>query len=243
MIINLKILKLGLTALVLLMAEVIQVEAHVKIYPAGAIFISGGYYKPLFKDDNTSKMKFVNPFYMDAKPVTNHEYLAFVNANPEWKRSNIKDLFADRNYLRKWKSDFELGSKIFADGPVTNISWFAANAYCKWAGKRLPTVAEWEYAYAKDGKNFEVHGLSSFYEWTSDFNESDFLAGSVCGSAGSSANDPKNYNAFLRFSFRSNLKANYDLDNLGFRCVAVSNNKKFTRNSTVKKQNVSMRWL
>jgi formylglycine-generating enzyme required for sulfatase activity len=60
------------------------------------------------------------------------------------------------------------------------------------------------------------------YEWTFDFNSSNFETTSICGGAGSSANDPMNYNAFLRFSFRNTLKANYSLDNLTFRCAAIS---------------------
>jgi formylglycine-generating enzyme required for sulfatase activity len=195
------------------------------------LFIPGGYYKPLFKEDNKSKEEFIKPFYLDANPVTNSQYLEFVKANPEWRRSNITNLFSDRNYLRKWKSDLDFGSKSSANEPVTNVSWFAANAYCKWVGKRLPSVAEWEYAFNKDKKNFNEHPAIALYEWAFDFNETDFQAGSICGGAGASTNNPKNYNAFIRFGFRNSLKANYSLEDLGFRCVAGADKKELSVNS------------
>lgn len=186
------------------------------------ILITGGYYLPLFRVDGGAKNDFVKSFYLDSHPVTNGEYLEFVKANPQWRKSKVKRIFADANYLRRWKNNLELGKDVKADDPVNDVSWFAANAYCRWAGRRLPTVAEWEYAF---GKNFiklnnNLNVTNTFYEWTFDFNHTNIQANSVCGGAGSSANDPTNYAAFLRFGFRNNLKANYCLDDLGFRCVS-----------------------
>jgi len=186
------------------------------------ILISGGYYLPLFKDDGDAVKEFIRPFYLNTHPVTNGEYLEFVKENSQWQKSKVKRVFADQNYLRKWKGDLELGKDVKAEDPVCNVSWFAVNAYCRWAGKRLPTVFEWEFALSKKmiGYSVNLKLKRTFYEWAFDFNRTNFQANSLCGGAGSSANDPKNYSAFLRFSFRNTLNANYCLDDLGFRCAS-----------------------
>lgn len=227
-------------------------------------FVIGGEYKPLYIDSSVAEIK-INSFYMDKYAVTNEEFLKFVEEYPKWRKSKVKKLFADKSYLMNWESDLIVGNKILPDAPVVNISWFAAKDYCECQGKRLPTVAEWEYtAQASDtkpngskdsgylskifdwysrptsnkipgvgsmGKNYwgiyDMHGL--IWEWTLDFysalvtgesrGDSGLERNLFCGSGSVGASDFTNYPAFLRWAFRSSLKANYTTSNLGFRCA------------------------
>lgn len=111
------------------------------------VTVPAGPYQPFLKRQINKPIQ-VKAFRMDETPVTNAEYLAFVKANPEWRKSKVNPLFADKNYLTHWKSDLEIGPGKYnnPNAPVVNVSWFAARAYAKWVGKRLPTVPEWERA-------------------------------------------------------------------------------------------------
>jgi formylglycine-generating enzyme len=246
--------------LVLAAADMVLAQ---KQAPQNMIQVKGGTFVPLYKEE--SPIITVQTFLLDKFPVTNSEFSAFVNANPKWRKTAVKELFADGNYLRHWTAQSGPTADKVKNSPVTNVSWFAAKAYCECQGKRLPTVNEWEYTAlasetkpnaANDAKFYQrsldwysrpnpaylppvqesfknyygVYGMIGLvWEWTQDYNSTMLVGESranasldrqlFCGSGANGATDVTNYVAFMRYAFRSSLKANYTVANLGFRCA------------------------
>lgn len=126
----------------------------------GMVRIPGGRYRPLYRQPVRGERRDtvlrrvvpvpVAPFLMARRPVTNAEYLAFVREHPQWRRSRVSRLFADRSYLEHWRGDLDPGPGAPPGSPVVHVSWFAARAYLAAHGMRLPTVAEWELVAAAD---------------------------------------------------------------------------------------------
>ena len=103
---------------------------------------------------------YLNDYKIDSLPVTNEEYLKFIEdggykdykywLSDGWEKVKENEWEAPM-YWEKidgvWHtSDFAGRRKINPKEPVCHVSFYEASAYCKWAGKRLPTEAEWEKA-------------------------------------------------------------------------------------------------
>lgn len=111
----------------------------------GMVRVPGASYAPFYPAAGEPPRS-VAPFWLDELPVTSDEFLSFVRAHERWRRSRAPRLFVDDAYLSSWAGDLELGADVRPGAPVTFVSWFAASAYCRAEGKRLPSEAEWELA-------------------------------------------------------------------------------------------------
>ncbi len=87
----------------------------------------------------------VDSFYLDTTAVTNQQYNEFLQDHEDWQPGNVPNIFAHKGYLKSWENA-NSDDVVNPDQPVTNVSWYAANAYCQSVGGRLPTLNEWEYS-------------------------------------------------------------------------------------------------
>ena len=112
--------------------------------------LPGGNFRTALKYEDRKGDTRIAPFALMRKPVTNAEFLAFVQAHPQWRRDRVARVFAESRYLSHWAGADALGAKALPQQPVVQVSWFAAQAYCESQGARLPGWDEWEYAAAAD---------------------------------------------------------------------------------------------
>ena len=78
---------------------------------------------------------YLDAFYMDTHEVTNAQYKAFIDANPEWQKENIPSAFHDGVYLRLWDGNTYPEGK--ANHPVTYVSWYRSDGLHRMGGKTI----------------------------------------------------------------------------------------------------------
>jgi eukaryotic-like serine/threonine-protein kinase len=143
-----------------------------QLRPAGSVpdrmvFVPGGDYRLIAWSRPTDRRVRLTDFFIDKYEVTNREFKEFISAGGYlkqqfWTQPFVKDgrsipfaegirILVDRTGLpgpRTWSNQMFADGK--ADHPVTDITWYEANAYAAFRGKQLPTIFQWEKA-ARNG--------------------------------------------------------------------------------------------
>jgi iron(II)-dependent oxidoreductase len=145
------------------------------LVPAGT-FTMGTDVEPWALDNERPARSVHTPAYwIDTVPVSNAEFIAFIDSggydDPRWwtpegwahraSAALAAPLFWWREGAQWWRRRFGVDEPVPLHEPVQHVSWYEADAYARWAGKRLPTESEWEKAARWD----PATGRSRRYPW------------------------------------------------------------------------------
>ena len=118
----------------------------------------------------------VPSFLLDRTPVTNAAYASFIEDGgyerrefwevAGWEYIKKENIASPKHWYQPephswWTERFGFDEPLDPSGPVVHVSWYEADAYARWIGKRLPTEAEWEKAASWDPET----GTKRLYPW------------------------------------------------------------------------------
>jgi len=131
------------------------------------VFVEGGVFKMGSKNGESDEIPVhkvkLSDFYISKYEVTNQEFFEFLNEKGNKYENHAYWINTDGKWRNlkcriKQKDSIFFVTEGYENHPVNFVSWYGANAYCKWKGGRLPTEAEWEFA-ARGGVETR-HGVS-----------------------------------------------------------------------------------
>ena len=148
--------------------------------PSDMVIIKGGEFtrgcKEGGRDEKPAHLIKLKSFALDTYPVTNEQFMRFLEVMGGEKDANNQDIIKLRESRIKRFSGRLVIESGYSKHPVIGVTWYGAVAYAKWVGKRLPTEAEWEIA-ARGPKSDSIYSTGNAIERTqANFFSSDTTA-------------------------------------------------------------------